>query len=138
MMPTKLAFDPEELCREIAEVIAKEVKSYNVPAICVRFSIQETVDEADSHEAHSSKRSYVKARLPDLLHRRAAHDFGPGLIAGQHGSGGEFGGDGAGCDGVDANAFVGERQRHSAGQLVDAALAYVVAGNRGDGQHGVD
>lgn len=62
-MPTKLAFDPEELCREIAEVIANEVKSYNVPAICVRFSIQETVDETDSMEAHSSKRSYVKARL---------------------------------------------------------------------------
>lgn len=62
-MQTKLAFDPEELRREIAEVIANEVKSYGVPSICVRFSIQETVDEADSHEAHSSKRSYVKARL---------------------------------------------------------------------------
>ena len=62
-MQTKLAFDPEELRREIAEVIANEVKSYSVPSICVRFSIQKTVDEADSHEAHSSKRSYVKARL---------------------------------------------------------------------------
>lgn len=63
MMQTKLAFDPEELRREIAEVIANEVKSYSVPSICVHFSIQKTVDEADSHEAHSSKRSYVKARL---------------------------------------------------------------------------
>jgi hypothetical protein len=63
MMATKLAFAPEELCSEVAEVIANEVKSYNVPAICVRFGIQGTVDEADSHEAHSSKRSYVKARL---------------------------------------------------------------------------
>lgn len=62
-MQTKLAFDPDELSREIAEVIANEVKSYNVPSICVRFAIQETVDEADSQEAHSSKRSYVKARL---------------------------------------------------------------------------
>lgn len=70
-MATKLAFDPEQLRQEIAEVIAHEVKSYNVPSICVRFSIQESVDEADSHEAHSSKRSYVKARLSA---------FGPGEL----------------------------------------------------------
>lgn len=62
-MANKLVFDPEELCSEISEVIASEVKSYNVPAICVRFSIQKAVEETDSHEAHSSKRSYVKARL---------------------------------------------------------------------------
>lgn len=62
-MATKLAFDPEQLRQEIADVIANEVKSYNVPSICVRFSIQDSVDETDSHEAHSSKRSYVKARL---------------------------------------------------------------------------
>lgn len=55
-MKTKLAFDPEELRREIAEVIANEVKSYNIPSICARFSIQKTVDEADALEAHSSKR----------------------------------------------------------------------------------
>ena len=42
-MQTKLACDPEELRREIAEVIANEVNSYGVPSICVRFSIQKTV-----------------------------------------------------------------------------------------------
>lgn len=36
-MQTKLAFAPEELRREIAEVIANEVNSYSVPSICVRF-----------------------------------------------------------------------------------------------------
>ena len=42
-MQTKLAFDPEELRREIAEVIANEVNLYRVPLIYVRFLIQETV-----------------------------------------------------------------------------------------------
>lgn len=62
-MKTKLAFNPEELRLEIAEVIANEVKAYNVPETCVRFAIQEVVNEGDANEAHSSKRSYVKARL---------------------------------------------------------------------------
>ena len=77
-------------------------------------------------------------RLPDLLHRRAAHDFCLRLIAGQHGFGSQFGSDGAGCDGVNADALVGQRQRHCARELVDAALADVVVGNRRDGEHGVD
>lgn len=34
------------------------MKSCNIPSICARISIQETVDEA-----HPSKHSYVKARL---------------------------------------------------------------------------
>lgn len=62
-MQTKLAFDPDELRGEIAEVIANEVKSYNIPSICARFSIQEAVNESDALEAHSSKRLYVKSRL---------------------------------------------------------------------------
>ena len=39
----------------------------------------------------------------------------------------QLGGDGAGCDGVHANAFVDQGQCHRARQLVDAALANVVA-----------
>ena len=76
--------------------------------------------------------------MAEPFHRGAAHDFCFGLNARQHGFGGEFGGDGAGGYGVDANAFIGERQRHYAGELVDAARADVVAGHRGDGEYGVD
>ena len=54
------------------------------------------------------------------------------------GFGGQLGGNGAGGYRVDADAVVGQGQRHHAGELVDAALADVVAGNRGDGQHAVD
>jgi len=41
MMQTKLAFDPEELRREIAEVIANEVKSIGVqqPTLSFSFSV---------------------------------------------------------------------------------------------------
>ncbi len=40
-MRTWLAFDPDELRYEIAEVIANAVKSYNVPSTCVQLSTQE-------------------------------------------------------------------------------------------------
>ena len=49
------------------------------------------------------------------------------LHPGQHGFGGEFLGEGADGYGVDADALVGERQRYSVRELVDAALADVVA-----------
>ena len=62
--------------------------------------------------------------------------FGRSLHSGQHGFGGEGFGDGAGGYGVDADAFVG--QGHRARELVDSALADVVAGNRRDGEYGVD
>ncbi len=64
--------------------------------------------------------------------------FGRSLHPGQHGSGREFGCNHSGRDGVHANAFVDQGQRHCARQLVDAALADVVAGNRRDRERGVD
>ena len=64
--------------------------------------------------------------------------FGRSLHSGQHGFGGEGFGDGAGGYGVDADAFVGQGQGHRARELVDSALADVVAGNRRDGEYGVD
>jgi hypothetical protein len=51
---------------------------------------------------------------------------------------GQLGGDGARRHGVDAHAVVGQRQRHHAGELVDATLADVVAGDGGDRQRAVD
>ena len=64
--------------------------------------------------------------------------FGRSLHPGQHGSGREFGCNRSGCDGVDANVFVDQRQRHRARELVNATLADVVAGNRRNREHGVD
>ncbi len=47
----------------IADAIAKNVKSYDVPAECARLKIQASVGPDDATEANSSKRSYVKSRL---------------------------------------------------------------------------
>lgn len=47
----------------IAEAIAGNVKAYNVPEVCVRLGIQETVSDNDGAEAFGSKRIYVKSRL---------------------------------------------------------------------------
>ncbi len=39
------------------------LKAYEVPQMCVRLGLQERVEEADSQEAFSSKRIYIKSRL---------------------------------------------------------------------------
>lgn len=65
-MSKPFAFQSVTLCAQIADVIAINVKSYNVPAFCVRMGLQEKVGEGDTDEAHSSKRSYVKALISDL------------------------------------------------------------------------
>jgi hypothetical protein len=56
----------------IAEAVAANVKAYNVPAVCVRVGIQQSVEPDDSNEAFRSRRVYVKNRLlnfngPELL-----------------------------------------------------------------------
>lgn len=65
-----------DLVSVIADAIAEQVKSYNVPAVCVRLGLQETASEDDKAEANNSKRSYVKKRLADVpleeLHRLAS------------------------------------------------------------------
>ena len=46
--------------------------------------------------------------------------------------------DGSRCHGIDADAFVGHCQRHHPRELVDAALADVVAGDAWNRQGGID
>lgn len=65
-MAKSTAIQPAAICALIAEVIADNVKSYNVPAFCVRVGIQVVEDENDKHEAHNSKRMYVKSRATSL------------------------------------------------------------------------
>lgn len=56
----------DALRAQIADVIAINVKSYNVPAFCARMGIQMSVAEGDEIEANNSKRSYVKSRAMAL------------------------------------------------------------------------
>jgi hypothetical protein len=65
-MAKSTAIQPAALRAQIAEVIADNVKSYNVPAFCVRVGIQVAEDENDKHEAHNSKRIYVTSRATSL------------------------------------------------------------------------
>ena len=53
----------ETLRDHIAEAIATRVKAYNVPSACVRFGIQDKVEETDAQEAFGSKRIYVRTRI---------------------------------------------------------------------------
>jgi hypothetical protein len=48
-----------ELISAIADLIASEEKSYNIPSVCTRYGL----DAGDESEAFSSKRSYVIKRL---------------------------------------------------------------------------
>lgn len=66
MISSKKLFDDDELRREIASIIARDIKSYNVPRFCVHLGIQDHLCEDDDHEAHRSKRLYVISRLQDL------------------------------------------------------------------------
>ncbi len=50
----------------IAEGITAHVKAYNIPSVCVRVGIQESVQEHDADEAFRSRRIYVKNRLMEL------------------------------------------------------------------------
>lgn len=65
-MAKSSSIQPAALGAQIAEVIAENVKAYNVPAFCVRVGIQDDEGESDKHEAHNSKRSYVKTRTISL------------------------------------------------------------------------
>lgn len=65
-MSTKKFFDEEELRREVASIIARDIKSYNVPRFCVRLGIQDHVADGEDQEAHRSKRLYVSSRLQHL------------------------------------------------------------------------
>jgi hypothetical protein len=56
-------FSVNDLRDRIAGAIAGEVKSYDVPTVCVKVGIQNTVDAGDASEANSSKRVYVKKRI---------------------------------------------------------------------------
>ena len=51
----------EDVRHATAEAIAAAVKSYDVPKYCESLGLR----SGDSGEAHSSKRLYVLARLPD-------------------------------------------------------------------------
>ena len=65
MIPTtRIALDT--LRDRISEGITANVKSYNVPAICVRVGIQEVVEPTDADEAFKSRRVYVKSRILQL------------------------------------------------------------------------
>jgi hypothetical protein len=74
--------------------------------------------------------------LAQALHRGAAEDAQPGVLAREHGRSRQFGGDGARPHRVDADVTVGQRQRHGARELVDAALAGVVEAIKSAAQTG--
>lgn len=85
MRGTKIPIDT--IRESIANELSTAVKSYEIPAVCVRLGIQTTVEESDASEAHSSKRTYVRKRLlplPEALLLKIAQqivtEFGaPGL-----------------------------------------------------------
>lgn len=53
----------DTLREQIGQVISGNVKAYDVPAACVRFGIQDKVEESDAEEAFRSKRIYVRTRI---------------------------------------------------------------------------
>jgi hypothetical protein len=59
--PTSIPLDT--LREQISQAISGNVKAYDVPAACVRFGIQDKVDETDAQEAFGSKRIYVRTRI---------------------------------------------------------------------------
>lgn len=52
----------DTLREQIAQAVAS-AKSYDLPGVCLRLGIQQSVDENDAQEAHSSKRLYVRGRI---------------------------------------------------------------------------
>lgn len=59
----KSALIPLDTLREqIAQAIAT-AKAYDVPSVCVRLEIQQTVADGDEQEAFGNKRMYVRRRI---------------------------------------------------------------------------
>ncbi|TDY24596.1 hypothetical protein B0G81_5035 [Paraburkholderia sp. BL6665CI2N2] len=55
-----------ETIRSLIPAVLHEVKSYNLPHVCIQLGIQQSVGPGDETEAHGSKRSYVSTRIADL------------------------------------------------------------------------
>ncbi|KVA27374.1 hypothetical protein WI44_25130 [Burkholderia cepacia] len=55
-----------ETIRTLIPAVLHEVKSYNLPRVCMQLGIQPSVGPGDETEASSSKRAYVSARIADL------------------------------------------------------------------------
>ncbi|OWT72951.1 MULTISPECIES: hypothetical protein [unclassified Achromobacter] len=55
-----------EAIRALIPNVLHDVKSYELPRVCMHLGIQASVAPDDEAEAHSSKRSYVLARIADL------------------------------------------------------------------------
>lgn len=71
-----------ETIRTLIPAVLHEVKSYNLPRVCMQLGIQPSVEPGDETEAHSSKRSYVSTRIADFsedalleLARKVLHKY---------------------------------------------------------------